>query len=211
MQVLELVETPEEKRDSKWELDFLNALCHANLRLIFNDVKTGPDGCPYLYAETTKSATEPFANLAEWLSTRGIGLVINPHKEIPDYILTYGMIWYFKETGRFFSSATAESHQRLVLEQGTSVLAGPPSNTYLPLYVREILRQFFKAQDISAPKILVLSQDRLHFDLCVSLESLGNPPESEHEGIAELLGWFLPPHYSLVLISEKGLPAFVDL
>lgn len=211
MQVLELTDTPEDKRDAAWERDFLSALCHSNLRLIFNEVKTGPDGCPYLYAETTKSATEPFANLAEWLSTRGIGLVINPHKEIPDYILTYGMLWYFKETGRFFASGSAGDNKRLVLEQGTSVLAGPPSDSFLPPYVRGILRQFFKAQDIHEPKILVLSQDRLHYDLCVSLESLGNPPEHEHEGIAELLGWFLPPHYPLVLISEKGLPSFVPL
>jgi hypothetical protein len=40
---------------------------------------------------------------------------------------------------------------------------------------------------------------------------LGNPPEREHEGIAEAIAWFLPNHYSVVLISEKGLPTFSAL
>ncbi|HWU44373.1 MAG TPA: hypothetical protein VN132_13070, partial [Bdellovibrio sp.] len=61
------------------------------------------------------------------------------------------------------------------------------------------------------PRILVMSTDRKHYDLAFSLESLGNPPQKEHAGIAEAIGWFLPPHYSIVLVSEKGLPEFVEL
>ena len=57
----------------------------------------------------------------------------------------------------------------------------------------------------------MISQDNIHFDLCFSLESLGNPPDNEHEGIAEALSWFLPTHYSIVLISEKSLPEFLPL
>lgn len=211
MEPLDLISVPEDERDQKWEIDFLTNFPKQNLRLIFQDVKTGPDGCPYLYAELTKAGTEPFVKIAQWLATRGVGLVVNPHKDIPDYIFTYGMIWYFIESGKFVGAPKGEDTSRLVLEQGTAVLAGPPSDAYLPPYVREILRMFFKAQKIETPKILVISKDRLHYDLCLSLESLGNPPEEEHEGIAELTGWFLPPHYSLVLISEQGLPEFVDL
>jgi hypothetical protein len=40
---------------------------------------------------------------------------------------------------------------------------------------------------------------------------LGNPPTKEHQGIAEAISWFLPPHYSIVLISETGLPPFAAL
>jgi len=89
--------------------------------------------------------------------------------------------------------------------------AGPPSPQYLPQYVRNILKEFFRDQGVLMPKILVMSADRKHYDLAISLESLGNPPEKEHQGIAEALSWFLPPHYSIVLVSEKGLPSFVEL
>ncbi|MEQ1877001.1 MAG: hypothetical protein ABL958_10175, partial [Bdellovibrionia bacterium] len=194
MNPLELINVPEEKRDQKWELEFLSQISTQNLRLIFPDVKQGPDGCPYLYAELTQAGSEPFVKIADWLSTRGVGLVVNPHKDIPDYIFTYGMLWYYRESGKFIGAPKGEDNGRLILEQGTAVLAGPPSDEFYPPYARGILRDFFKAQKIEGVKILVISKDRLHYDICVSLESLGDPPESEHEGIAELVGWFLPPH-----------------
>ena len=59
--------------------------------------------------------------------------------------------------------------------------------------------------------VLVMSTDGENYDFCFSLESLGNPPEAEHSGIAEAISWFLPPHYSLLLIGEKDLPKFIDL
>jgi hypothetical protein len=40
---------------------------------------------------------------------------------------------------------------------------------------------------------------------------MGLSPEVEHQGILEALAWFLPPHYSVALVSEKGFPAFENL
>ena len=74
--------------------------------------------------------------------------------------------------------------------------------------MRKILRDFFRDQGLLAVKILMMSQDGKNFDLAISLESLGNPPEKEHQGIAEAISWFLPPHYSLLIVSEKGLPSY---
>jgi hypothetical protein len=56
-----------------------------------------------------------------------------------------------------------------------------------------------------------VSIDQKNYDLCFSLESFGNPPETEHKGLAEALSWFLPAHYSIALISEKLLPGFEAL
>ena len=33
----------------------------------------------------------------------------------------------------------------------------------------------------------------------------------EHAGVAEAIAWFLPPHYSVVLVSETGLPDFISI
>src|SRR5690606_22017578 len=96
-------------------------------------------------------------------------------------------------------------------DQGQKIAAGAPTEKYLPTYVRKIVREFLRDQNVLAPKILMLSPDGQHYDLAFSLESLGNPPATEHQGIAEALAWFLPPHYSLVLTSEQGLPDFIDL
>ena len=66
-------------------------------------------------------------------------------------------------------------------------------------------------KNFKAFQILIFSFDKKQYEFGISLESLGNPPETEHAGIAEAISWFLPPHYSIVLISEKGMPQFVDL
>ncbi|MBO9668012.1 MAG: hypothetical protein J7501_14515, partial [Bdellovibrio sp.] len=141
----------------------------------------------------------------------GVGMAVNPDKNYPDYVFTYGMLWHFKETGLFYRTADEIPSGTLELQGGQGLHSGEPTPQYLPQYVRQILKEFFRDQGILRPRILVMSTDRKHYDLAFSLESLSNPPEKEHQGIAEALSWFLPPHYSIVLVSEIGLPKFFDL
>lgn len=211
MDLLQTLQIPDEKRDQNWENSFFVALTQGQLKLLSPDPRSGPDGWPYLLAETSSDATEPAQKILQWLATRGTGLVINPQKEYPDYVFSYGMIWYFCETGLFYSPQESVSTGAFELNNGAGLHAGEPTPQYLPAYVRSILRDFFRDQGMLMPRILVISADRKHYDLAFSLESLGNPPQKEHQGIAEALSWFLPPHYSVVLVSEKGLPAFVNL
>ena len=211
MDILNLSQVPDQQRDLQWEHRFLQALSQANVKLISENPVQGPDGWPYLLAETSDQATEPVQKLLSWLSTRGMGLVINPTKQYPDYILSFGMIWSFRETGLFFKEVVDASAGMTELSLSKIAHAGTPSEEYLPGYVRKILREFFRDQSVLSPKVLMISQDRIHYDLAFSLESLKNPPETEHEGIAEAIGWFLPPHYSIMLVSEKDMPQFSDL
>lgn len=207
----ELLKVPDDQRDSAWEDRFFHALVHGKLKVLSPDPQQGPDGWPYLLTETGAEATEPANKIVQWLAERGIGLVVNPQREYPDFVFNYGMLWNFKETGLFSMPAEEAPSGSVELQPGQSVLAGPPNPKYLPDYVRSILRDFFRDQGLLAVKILVISQDGKHFDLAFSLESLGNPPEKEHQGIGEAISWFLPMHYSILLMSEKGLPGFGPL
>ncbi len=211
MNLLDLVKVPEEQRDPKWETEFFMSVTSSNLRLLHEAPQTGPDGWPYILAEASEEATEPAQKIMAWLATRGIGLVINPQKEYPDYVFTFGMLWHFKETGLFYKTADESPVGTLELSEGQKLHAGPPAPHYLPQYVRNILKEFFRDQNVLQPRILVMSTDRKHYDLAFSIESLGNPPVKEHQGIAEAVSWFLPPHYSIILVSEKDLPAFSEL
>lgn len=211
MNLLNLIETPEVQRNEDWENQFLKVLTQSNIQVMSPDPQYGPDGWPYLMAEVSADATEPAQKVLQWLATKGMGLVINPNKEYPDYILTYGMIWSFKETGWFFQKIDEVKSGRIELSRKTIAHAGSPTPQYLPEYVRQILREFMRDQAILAPKILLISQDNKNYDLAFSLDSLGNPPESEWAGIAEAIGWFLPPHYSIILVSEKDMPPFGPL
>lgn len=210
MELRDLVQVADDKRDQDWENQFFMAIANGHIKVLSPDPQQGPDSWPYILTQTSAEADEPAQKVMQWCATKGIGLVVNPEKEYPDYVFTYGMLWHFKETGLFYRNAF-EMPSSLEIKPGEKLHAGPPSPQYLPNYVRDILREFFRDQGILRPRILVMSQDQKHYDLAFSLESLRNPPEKEHQGIAEAISWFLPPHYSLVLVSEKDLPEFIDL
>lgn len=199
-------------RNEVWEREFLAILPALKVELIKQEAQVGPDSWPYLFVKTTKdNSGESLLVILRWLSERGIGLALNPMAVYPDYILTYGMVWNYRERGEFFTQTTADSGQTLEIQHGEQLFVGPPSESYLPSYVRQILRQFLLDQGVTQPKIAMISKDEKNFDLCFSVESLGSPPQTEWQGIAEALSWFLPGHYKLALISDKTVPGFERL
>ena len=208
----------EEDRDRNWDETFFKLFSESNLNILTQDPQQGPDGWPYLITEIVSGTPAPEANIdsaqkvLHWLSDKGIGLVVNPRRSpYPDYVFSYGMIWSFRESGYFIKFHEIQPPNALILEQNANIKTGPPSAEYLPQYPRNVLKDFFRDQSVFDPKVLMISTDQVNYDLCFSLESLGNPPESEHEGILEAIAWFLPPHYTLAVISEKGLPPFQSL
>lgn len=204
-----LLSVSDEKRDETWEDQFLQGLSSTNLEILSEDPQNGPDSWPYLMAATSERANEPAQRILAWLASRGIGLVVNPQKTYPDFILTYGMIWNFRETGRFIDRRVNAQAGKIEIST-KEIKVGEPTEKFLPPDVRKILRDFFRDQGVLRPRIAAI-ENQGHADLAFSIESLGNPPETEHAGIAEAIGWFLPTHYPLVFVSEKSLPKFVDL
>ena len=212
------LQTAEDLRDQTWDEKFFKFLSSSNLQILADDPQQGPDGWPYLICEATDNPVnseekiDTAQKLLYWLSSRGIGLVVNPKKlPYPDYIFSFGMIWSFRETGYFIKYQNLSIEKKIVIDTEKNIKIGPPTNEYLPLYVRSIIRDFLRDQSIFDAKILMISTDGENYDLCFSLESLGAPPDSEHEGILEALAWFLPPHYTLGVISEKGLSGFESI
>lgn len=93
----QLISVADELRDITWENQFLEILPKIHVRILSEDPQVGPDGWPYLFVDTDPSATEPLQKVLNWLAERGIGLVLNPTKAYPDYVLSYGMIWYYRK------------------------------------------------------------------------------------------------------------------
>lgn len=211
----------EEDRNQTWDDQFFKMLSESDLKIMSEDPQQGPDGWPYLITETQtvgrsdatkETKIDSAQKIFHWLATRGIGLVVNPRRlPYPDYVFSYGMIWSFRESGYFIKYNAHMASSEFKIEQNSTVKTGPASEEYLPKYVRQIIKNFLVDQGVFSARILMIAVDGVNYDLCFSLESLGNPPESEHKGILEALAWFLPPHYSLALVSDKGFPAFEDL
>jgi hypothetical protein len=211
MNLQDLLKIPDPQRDHNWENHFFDELLKSKVRLLDEGPQVGPDQWPYLMIETGEGGDEPILHVLNWLHDKGIGLVVNPQKEYPDYVFPWGMIWNFRETQLFRLNQAPIPQGAVELKNEQGLIAGPPNPKYLPDYVRKILRQFFLDQGLMSVKVLVVSQDGQHFDLAFSLESLGQPPKNEHAGILEALSWFLPGHYSLLLVSEKEIQGFVPL
>ena len=210
-QLLQICSVPEDQRDETWEFNFFQALVEGDIGVTNAEPQEGPDGWPYMMVETSANANEPALKLLGWLSEKGIGLAVNPQKDMPDYVFSYGMIWNYRETAQFISKTAEVKSGDVEFKEGQKLVAGEPSAQYLPRYVKDILQTFLEDQGIKNPKILVVSTDQKHYDLCFSVESLGNPKKEDHAAIAEAISWFLPTHYSLMLVSEEGLPPFVAL
>ncbi len=209
MELAQLLNTQPDARDSIWEQNFLQEF-PKNVAMITQPTPaTEHDGWPYLHVASTDTKGEPLVKILQWLSDKGIGLILNAHKAEPDYVFTYGMVWSFRTRGLFLgTSESTQDESKFTFDPQKIKFHGEPTEGVFPPYARAILRQFFNDQGIIAPKVLAVSEDQKKFDLCFSVESLGYPPEKEHQGILEALAWFFPPDYSLVLVREEGLPSF---
>ena len=203
-----LLEVPQSQRDPNWEDQFLVKLTGCSFRLQQDHPINGPDNMPYLPVQIVERG-EPAVKVLRWLSDKGVGLVVNPEKMTPDYVLTFGMVWNFIENGKFIEKSESKvSAESFEITEGQQLYAGLPSDTYLPRRIRKIIREFLKEQGIPEPKIVLLSQNNEDFDLCFSAESLGNPPAAEWRGILEGFSWFFPLHYSLSILSEQSIKDF---
>lgn len=116
----QLLSQPESLRDPIWEEQVLNCLPNALVHVLSPEPQAGPDGWPYLFIEIKESHCEhKFMDLIHDLVKKGIGLVINPHKYSPDFIFTFGMIWYYQLHGHFKSEPHMINTQRQKDQQKT--------------------------------------------------------------------------------------------
>jgi len=199
-----------EERDQNWEQQFFTNCKNQKYALISESSEIGPDGFSYLLIGHDKNyldrQTESFVDLVNWCLSKGVGIVINPQKEYPDYIFTLGMLWHFALNG-VFKKSNLHQAEKFVFLPGDSAKKVQVTNDLIPDAIRSFLKMFLNQQNVIEPKILVLKQEK-HLDFIFSLESLGSPEESEHLGICEALSWFLPTHYPIMILSEVGLPKF---
>ncbi len=206
----QLISVADELRDITWENQLLEILPKIQVRILSEDPQVGPDGWPYLFVDTDSSAKEPLQKVLFWLAERGIGLVLNPTKAYPDYVLSYGMIWYYRKYGQFENVVSSKpAGQEVVVQADQKVQIKKPSEESLPSYARKIIKEFFRDQGVYSPKALFVSFDGgTVFELAFSLESLGSPPQEELSGIMEALSWFFPTGLSLTLLKEAHFPQF---
>lgn len=212
----ELLQVMDSKRDLAWEEAFLKGLPYAHLTVLDEDPQMGPDGFPYLLVGLERDGTEPGSRVLSWLKETGIGLVINPEKHYPDYILSYGMIVNFAMRGRFFEpediKPQGEIKKEIEPSKGQAVYAVPLSQSQIPEVCLNFVGDFLRHQAIVSPLAAFLSWDGKTYDLAFDIESMGSELNAkDQEQLANALRWFLPGQCNVAFVKQSSLPAEIRI
>lgn len=205
MSLNELLAVKSKLRDGEWETNFLSSVQAGQIRVLSQDPQSGPEGFPYLLTTSYgEGQQDPFQRVAHWCADTGVGIVLNPTEDGEDYMFTFGMLWNYKYRGEFYSFW---SHDEASTD-GDKMVIRKMTDVFWPEKPRRIFREFLMQQSILSPKVVLFSKTaKSDPELGISLESLGNPPAAEHQGILEAFSWFFPRHYTLLLVKESDIGA----
>ena len=208
----QLFEKSADSRDDSWKGKFLDSVAEASFACGDPKIINGPDDFPYFYLKTP----EPDKTfqcyvikhmVTDFLLKIGLGVVVNPEKDSPDWIFSYGDILNFHLTGSFYSGTNSISPSDPVkIEAGEKVLAGQPSESYLPEIARKVIRDYLTRVGISDVRFMILMRP---YDGLNSGEFVFNLTpgrfhnDAEYERTMRSIGWFLPRHYTYSSINEE--------
>lgn len=219
-----LLEVPFGQRDEKWVDQFLSVIDQTNLKLGNPEVIVASDGFPYIQLQNVE-AEESFQAfvISKQLPTillQGFGVVINPQKERPDWVFSYGDIVNYELNDTFYSNESSFSHSQdiVVIGKDERVLVGAPSEAILPKYLKKQLREFLQHMGIQQPKAMLIARSfENEEDLKQDLVFNFTPPQLKNdklfEEISSAIAWMLPKHYSVLFVDEASIEgnAFIEL
>ncbi|MDR1888710.1 MAG: hypothetical protein LBQ81_04940 [Zoogloeaceae bacterium] len=183
----------------------------------------GPDSFPYVRL-TLPESNKPFTcyviehMIPQFILQKGLGIVINPDKERPDWVFSHGDLVNYHVYGAFDARDArfdAGIPEVLTLKEENRIQTGEPSLQLLPLETRQVLRHFFERAGIPA-KVLLMSRASdektgekggLSLVFPFTPNSFNNQEEYEH--CVQSIGWYLPHHYSVIGMAEDEY--FYDL
>lgn len=197
----ELTLTKLGSRNQEWEQLFLDAFAKGQVFVTSEDVQIGPDGWPYLFVNTDlengSGVKDSAINVIQWAYQHGVGLVVNPQKEKPDYVFNFGMLWGYAHRGQFvsFFDDNYSDDEQVYLAKVTDDI--------IPKHAQHIIKEYIASAGVESPRAALITRNKVNYELAFAIESLNNPPSSEHQGIAKGISWFMPTDMPIVLLYEK--------
>lgn len=198
-----LCEIPREQRDAVWVERFFDALPDASMATREGQVFRGPEGFTYfdLHIPEPGKPFETFcvSQLLEHCTTGGLGIAVNPEKQPPDWVFSYGDLWGLRHAG----SLRLREPNPGQLSQGGQVLVAAPSEQLLPTWARGVLKSFIGWLKVPEPKVLLLvSQEARPAETLVfnvHAEDLG---QEAFANAQRMLSWFIPPHLNVAYVNK---------
>lgn len=219
--IQQLFKTPKEARDAVWQQKFLANVADAAFRAAQPQVIKGPDGFPYFIL----FIPEAFQNFQaytirhmkdDFLLDSGYGIVVNPQGNAADWVFSYGDIVNFHITGEFYSPSQVPLQRQETLLADEKMMAGAPSEKFLPKQARAIIRDFLKSMGIAQPKVMLVSRNingKPVQELSFNVTQGDFPTQRHYTFTMEHLAWYLPRHYSVLTFDgyNEFQKNYVDL
>lgn len=213
--LLALLRTPKAERGDSWFDNFYATVVDASFRCEVPQIFTGPDGFPYL----SLLSPEPFkpfdsfclCNLAEPATEQGFGVAINRRANGVDWVFSYGdmLTLRLSRTLKPHVTEPSEPAKKITIEKGDVAMFGAPSESYLPSYARNVLRQFMRQSlGTTEPKVFLMHRaaDTRPMQLVFSVFREQFKTDQHYFDVLNQLSWFLPRHYTIT-----GIPMGSEL
>ncbi len=209
----ELIKTPREQRDDKWNAKFLENVADASFICGNPQVIEGPDGFPYFQLNIPEP-NKKFQCFVikhmkdDFLLEKGFGVAINPLKGQPDWVFSYGDIVNYHISNEFYTkSENSDLPDQEIIKEKEEVLIGQPSETVLPIQTRIVIRDFLKNLGINDTKLLLMNRRKpggYQQELVFNLTPDKFEKKEHYEGVMKSIAWYLPRHYSYVSMNDSG-------
>lgn len=219
--IKQLLSLSKEKRDNEWQKDFFEYLPNACFVTGDPQVTHGPDGFPYFefyFAPPGYSGNYYcIESVLDTVLSQGFGISLHSQKGSAEWVFTYGDLLNYKLTHYFYQlPETDPSPDYIVSKELEQMMIVQPSEAFLPLITRDILRSYLNYLGIESPQMLgiIRSSDKdQQPQLAFNIYPEDFKTEEEYKFRLYQLGWFLPKHYIVVGLSkdDKVTASFMSL
>lgn len=209
--IVKLLEIPEGDRDGAWAMDFYNAVPEAALRVPEdNQVFNGPDGFPYLLLFIPPSGHEFHAvsivKLLDLCLAQGAGVAIYPEDAgKPLWVFTNGNLLSYK-LYQAFDKREPQGLPPVPRTPDRQVMVSQPNENYLPAVARQNIKRFLDAHGVKDPSLFMMHDVTMRppQQLVFNVFREDFPTPDHFNQVMNRLTWYLPPHYGLVSLPNRG-------
>lgn len=220
--LINLLKIASTDRSDQWYEQFYATVVDASFRSEIPQIIMGPDGFPYfsLLSPEPLKAFESFCIciLVETATEQGFGITINRRADGVDWAFSYGDLLTLRLTGslKVPIEYPSEPSKKIRTEKEEVAWIGAPSESYLPLYARTVIRGFMQqVLGVKEPRVFLMHRalDSRPMQLVFSVFPEQYKTEKNYFNVLNGLSWFLPRHYSItgIPISSEMQKNFVPL
>lgn len=225
--IKELIGVVGEERDLVWRKNFY--ACIVNVPLSVHEEFLGPDNFPYIKVVlVSNNPTERVfvKDLLDSCLTEGRGIACYGEDQELVWVFSYGALRSLKEGGSFEIFDTnltnnsdrveiipvsdmMSTFERRTVEAEREIFTGQPSETFFPLYARNVVRKYLETIGVMKISIIQLWDSSLTppQSILFSVFREDFPDEREFLIFMERLSWFFPP-YGVMSMSKDSTKDF---